>query len=132
MVRVNTHEAKSQLSSLLSRVEEQGEIFLICRNGKPVAELRPLPPAADPLPVHPQLSQIRFHEDPMTPLDPEDWPESERLGDLVRRACEIQYGLVPIEARLKAVQELASLALPVGEPEDLERESVPDPAALLP
>jgi len=59
MVRVNTHEAKSQLSSLLSRVEEQGEIFLICRNGKPVAELRPLPPAADPLRVNPQLSQIR-------------------------------------------------------------------------
>jgi len=54
------------------------------------------------------------------------------LGDLVRRACEIQYGLVPIEARLEAVRELASLALPVGEPEDLERESVPDPAELLP
>jgi len=78
MVKVNTCEAKSQLSSLLSRVEEQGEIFLICRNGKPVAELRPLPPAADPLRVHPQLSQIRFHEDPMTPLDPEDWPETGR------------------------------------------------------
>ena len=78
MVMVNTHEAKTQLSSLLARVEEQGETVLICRNGKPVAELRPLAPAADPLQIHPELSQIRFHEDPMVPLDPEEWPESER------------------------------------------------------
>ncbi|HXU31292.1 MAG TPA: type II toxin-antitoxin system prevent-host-death family antitoxin, partial [Thermoanaerobaculia bacterium] len=41
MVTVNTHEAGSELSSLLARVEEQGETILICRNGKPVAELRP-------------------------------------------------------------------------------------------
>jgi antitoxin (DNA-binding transcriptional repressor) of toxin-antitoxin stability system len=75
---VNTHEAKTQLSSLLVRVEEQGETVLICRNGKPVAELRPLPPAADPLQIHPELSKIRFHADPMAPRDPEDWPEDER------------------------------------------------------
>ncbi len=78
MVTVNTHEAKTQLSSLLARVEEQGETVLICRNGKPVAELRPLPPAVDPLQIHPRLSQIRFCEDPMAPLDPQDWPEPER------------------------------------------------------
>ena len=78
MVTVNTHQAKTRLSSLLAQVEEDGEIVLICRNGKPVAELRPLPAAADPLQLHPQLSDIRFHEDPMAPLDPEDWPESAR------------------------------------------------------
>jgi HicB-like protein involved in pilus formation len=48
------------------------------------------------------------------------------LGALVRQACEIQYGLVPVDARLEAVRELASLSLPVGDPEDLERESVPE------
>jgi len=78
MVMVNTHEAKTQLSSLLARVEDQGETILICRNGKPVAELRPLPAFPDPLQTHPEISQIRFHEDPMAPLDPEDWPEDAR------------------------------------------------------
>jgi len=73
---VNMREAKAQLSSLLARVEEQGETILICRNGKPVAELRPVAP--DPLQVHPEVSRIRFHENPMAPLDPEDWPEAER------------------------------------------------------
>jgi antitoxin (DNA-binding transcriptional repressor) of toxin-antitoxin stability system len=47
---------------------------LICRNGRPVAELRPLPRAKDPLRVHPELSRIQFHTDPAAPLDPEDWP----------------------------------------------------------
>lgn len=35
---VNVHEAKSQLSKLLARVE-QGEEFVIARSGKPVARL---------------------------------------------------------------------------------------------
>lgn len=35
---VNVHEAKSQLSKLLARVE-QGEQIVIARNGKPVARL---------------------------------------------------------------------------------------------
>ena len=48
------------------------------------------------------------------------------LGALVRQACEIQYGLVPIDARLRAVRELSSFYLPVGNPEDLERGSVPE------
>ena len=74
MVTVNTHEAKTRLSSLLVAVEEKGEVVLICRHGKPVAELRPLPAAKDPLCLHPKLSQVTFHEDPMAPLDPEDWP----------------------------------------------------------
>lgn len=54
------------------------------------------------------------------------------LGDLVRRACEIQYGLLPVDARLEAVRELAALALPIGSPEEMERESVPSMDELLP
>jgi predicted DNA-binding protein len=54
------------------------------------------------------------------------------LGDLVRRACEIQYGLLPIEARLDAVRELADLSLPVADYEVMERESVPAAEDLLP
>lgn len=37
--------------------------------------LRPLLTAPDPLQIHPEISRIRFHEDPKAPLDPEDWPE---------------------------------------------------------
>lgn len=78
MGTVNTHEAEPQLSSLLAQGEEQGETELIDRSGKPVADLRSLTPAPDPLQIHPKISQIRFHEDPMAPLDPEDWPEDEQ------------------------------------------------------
>lgn len=40
MVTVNVHEAKTQLSRLLKRVEA-GEEVIIARNGKPVARLAP-------------------------------------------------------------------------------------------
>ena len=39
-MQVNVHEAKSQLSRLLERVEE-GETVVIARRGQPVAELVP-------------------------------------------------------------------------------------------
>lgn len=54
------------------------------------------------------------------------------LGALVREACEERYGLRPPEDRLAAVEELAALELPVGTPEEMERESMPDPDDLLP
>lgn len=75
MITVNTHEAKTRLSSLLSTVEKTGETVIICRHGKPVAELRQVSTKKDPLRLHPKLSQVVFHEDPTTPLDPADWPE---------------------------------------------------------
>lgn len=78
MITVNTHDAKTRLSALLSAVEERGESVRICRNGKPVAELRPIHRATDPLQTHPNLSKIKMHEDPMLPLGPEDWPVEAR------------------------------------------------------
>ena len=54
------------------------------------------------------------------------------LGDLVRSACEKQYGLAPLDERLAAVEALGALDLPVGTPEEMARESVPDPEDLLP
>ena len=44
---INVHEAKSNLSSLLRRVEA-GEEIVICRNGEPVARLV-REPEANPL-----------------------------------------------------------------------------------
>ena len=52
------------------------------------------------------------------------------LGQLVREACEIQYGRVTGEDRLRAVEELRRLSLPVGSPRRMKRESVPRPRDL--
>jgi hypothetical protein len=68
--------------------------------------------------LHERLSRLAEHQ-------------GTSLGDLVRRACELQYGLVSVDARLSAVRELASLSLPVGDPADMERESVSGPEDLL-
>jgi antitoxin (DNA-binding transcriptional repressor) of toxin-antitoxin stability system len=74
MIKVNTHEAKSKLSKLIAAVETADELVVICRNGKPVAELR-RPTTRDPLRRDPMLANVVFREDPMAPLDPSDWPE---------------------------------------------------------
>lgn len=54
------------------------------------------------------------------------------LGELVREACEVSYGVIGSASRLEAVEALAALALPVGNPDQLKRESQPDPDVLLP
>lgn len=54
------------------------------------------------------------------------------LGELVREACEVQYGVVGGRDQEAAVAELAALALPVDTPEVMKQESVPDPDDLLP
>ncbi len=78
MLSVNTHEAKTKLSALLAAVEERGEWVRICRNGKPIADLRPVARVADPLQMSPQLSGVEFREDPALPLGEQDWPEEMR------------------------------------------------------
>lgn len=54
------------------------------------------------------------------------------LGQLIRDACEAQYGEPSAEERLDAVRQLSRLGLPVGSIRRMKRESVPDPADLLP
>ena len=72
---VNIHEAKTQLSALLAEVEKTGEKVLICRNGKPVADLVPHkePNRLEP---HPLMSQIRLNYDPTEPLAEDEWTEN--------------------------------------------------------
>jgi antitoxin (DNA-binding transcriptional repressor) of toxin-antitoxin stability system len=79
MKTINIHEAKTRLSSLLAKVEREGESFLICRYGKPVGELRPAPTCAgrDPLEIHPELAGKILY-DPTEPADENDWPEDFR------------------------------------------------------
>lgn len=74
---INTHEAKSRLSELLKDVEA-GEQVYICRDGKPVAELRKLEEVREPLKKYKQISNVKFYEDPSLPTDEEDWPEDLR------------------------------------------------------
>lgn len=75
MITVNTHEAKSRLSALLLAVEERGETVIICRNGKPAAELRAITPInTDPLRTHPELSG-RILYDPTEAATADEWPE---------------------------------------------------------
>jgi hypothetical protein len=47
------------------------------------------------------------------------------IGELVREACRAQYSLSTTSERLAVVEQLASFSLPVGTPEEMERESVP-------
>lgn len=56
------------------------------------------------------------------------------LADLVRRACEREYGArsATIEERLAAVKRIGSLNLPTCDIEQMKRESVPDPNSFAP
>ena len=60
---------------------------------------------------------------------------SVRLPELHQRLTRLaehgQYPALPVEERLEAVRRLASLSLPVGDPSEMERESVPSPDELL-
>lgn len=73
MRTVEIDEAKIRLSALLADVEERGEHVVICRNGTPIAELRPFVAARDPFRTNAGLA-VEFREDPVAPLASEDWP----------------------------------------------------------
>ena len=77
MKKLNIHETKTHLSTLLKEIEATGERIVICRNGKPVADLSAHEPASR-LIVDPLLSQIKIHYDPTEPASEADWPEFAR------------------------------------------------------
>jgi len=78
MIIVNTHEAKTHLSRLLTLVAEKHERVRICRNGKAMAEL--IPPqstgkAARKLVTCEELTGVVFHESPTAGIPEEFFPE---------------------------------------------------------
>ena len=77
MKTVNVHEAKTNFSSLLARVEDKNEAIVICRNGEPVADLVPHKPQ-NRIKPHPALSKIKISYDPTEPLSAKEWPEASR------------------------------------------------------
>lgn len=74
---VNVHEAKTGLSALLAEVEKRGKRIVICRNGKPVADLVPhrreVSMAADR-----KLGAIKIKYDPTEEASEADWPPDAR------------------------------------------------------
>jgi len=74
----NIHEAKTHLSSILAQVCDDGESFLICKNGKPIADLVPHC-QKNRLKPHAKMKQIKIKFDPVEPLSDSEWPEKDRL-----------------------------------------------------
>jgi len=77
MKTLNIHETKTHLSTILKEIEETGETVVICRNGKPIADLTSHSPT-NRLNLHPVLSKIEIKYDPTEPASEEEWPESAR------------------------------------------------------
>ena len=77
MKTVNVHEAKTGLSALLAQVEVSGKHFVICRNGKPIADLVPhrheVAMTADK-----KLGAIKMNYDPTEEAAQADWPTEAR------------------------------------------------------
>ncbi len=69
-VAVNIHEAKTQLSRLIEQVV-QGDEITICRSGKPVAKLVPIPADLTPRVPGSMKGLIHMREDFDDPLPPE-------------------------------------------------------------
>lgn len=81
MLQVNMHEAKTRLSELVKQVEATGEPFILCRNGKEVAEVRAIPKALDRTKIK-RPSHLRVKAapgfNPSEPLDESEWPAENR------------------------------------------------------
>ena len=77
MKTVNVHEAKTNFSSLLTKLEKDSETIVICRNGEPVADLVPHKRVSR-IKTHPVLSKIKIAYDPVEPLSADEWPEVAR------------------------------------------------------
>ncbi len=77
MKSVNVHEAKTNFSSLLAKLEADREPIVICRNGEPVADLVPHK-RVNRTKVHPELGRIKIGYDPVGPLAEDEWPEAAR------------------------------------------------------
>ena len=77
MKTVNVHEAKTGFSGLLAEIEQRGERIVICRNGKPVADLVPHR-SVDRSKPDGELGRIEIKFDLTEELSEEAWPADQR------------------------------------------------------
>ncbi len=62
--------------TILDEIEENQEIIVIYRNGKPVASISPYKrKAAKRITSHPLMSRISIRYDPTEALTQDEWPE---------------------------------------------------------
>ena len=73
MKTVNVHEAKTNFSSLLAKLEADSETIVICRNGEPVADLVPHK-RVNRIKPHPILGKMKIKYDPTEPASDAEWP----------------------------------------------------------
>jgi antitoxin (DNA-binding transcriptional repressor) of toxin-antitoxin stability system len=73
MKTLNVHDAKTNFSRLLAKIEKSSESFVICRNGEPIADLVPHKRNSRTKP-HPVLSKIKINYDPVEPASEAEWP----------------------------------------------------------
>ena len=72
MIRINIHEAKTQLSRHLAKVEKEGITIVICRRNVPIAEIRALPRSpSKPRKVGPLKGSFQVPEGFFDPLPEE-------------------------------------------------------------
>ena len=67
MIFINIHEAKTQLSKYLGMVTENHETIIVCKNGKPIAQLTEYVPL-QPIKFGLLEGQIRMSDDFDEPL----------------------------------------------------------------
>jgi prevent-host-death family protein len=72
MIQVNIHEAKTQLSRLLSKVAE-GEDVVIARSGEPIARIVPIEKRKGRRVLGQDAGRIWIADDFDAPVDPETW-----------------------------------------------------------
>lgn len=77
MKTVNVHEAKTQFSGLLAEIEKRKERIVICRNGKPVADLVPHESAVS-MSADKKLGALEMRYDPIEHATDEEWPAAAR------------------------------------------------------
>ncbi len=77
MKTVNVHEAKSNLSRLSVKLEKDGGSIVICRDGRPVADIVALR-RTNRIKAHPGLSKIKITYNPVEPISLDEWPEVHR------------------------------------------------------
>jgi prevent-host-death family protein len=72
MQTVQISEFKAKCLSLVDAVATNGEVLVVTKNGRPVAEVRPFSGGrvGSPFGLHPRLQVLG---DVVSPLDPDDW-----------------------------------------------------------
>lgn len=72
MKTVNVHEAKTRFFALLAEIEQKRSRIVICRNGKPVADLIPHQTEVSMEPDK-KLGAIGIQYDPIEEASAEEW-----------------------------------------------------------